>query len=45
MTKFVRSPKTGYTLMTPATELAELEQFLDENLFALGKRDISIKTM
>jgi hypothetical protein len=38
MTKFRRTASTPYTLMTPATELAELERFLDDNLFALGKR-------
>lgn len=37
MTKFRRTASTPYTLMTPATELAELERFLDDNLFALGK--------
>jgi hypothetical protein len=37
MNKFQRSAKKNpYTLMTPATELAELEKFLESNLFALG---------
>jgi hypothetical protein len=37
MTKFKRSAeKNPYTLMTPETELADLERFLDHNLFALG---------
>ena len=37
MTKFKRSVETNpYTVITPATELDELELFLQENIFALG---------
>jgi len=38
MTKFKRSIGTNpYTLITPLTELQELEEFLKGNIFALGK--------
>lgn len=37
MTKFKRSVETNpYTVITPATELDELEVFLQDNIFALG---------
>ncbi|OCH93347.1 hypothetical protein OBBRIDRAFT_725017 [Obba rivulosa] len=35
MIKFVRSQARPYTLITPSTSLAELEEFLQSNLFAL----------
>lgn len=35
MTKFQRSAYQPYTLITPSTPLADLEAFLQENLFAL----------
>lgn len=35
MTKFNRDPELGYTLITPDTPLAVLEEFLEKNLFAL----------
>ncbi|PSR71446.1 hypothetical protein PHLCEN_2v12713 [Hermanssonia centrifuga] len=37
MTKFKRVPTQPYTLITPSTPLAELEQFLQDNIFAIGK--------
>lgn len=37
MTHFKRSAGTPYTVVTPSTELADLESFLDKNLFALGR--------
>lgn len=36
MTKFNRSASQYYTLITPLTPLAELAEFLQENIFALG---------
>jgi FAD/FMN-containing dehydrogenase len=37
MTKFARSAaQNPYTLMTPGTELADLERFLEDHHFALG---------
>ena len=40
MTKFKRSVETNpYTVITPATELDELELFLQDNIFALGTSD------
>lgn len=36
MTHFKRSAGTPYTVVTPSTELADLEQFLDNNIFALS---------
>ena len=39
MSRFNRSTKKHpYTVITPATDLAELEVFLEHNLFALGTR-------
>ncbi|KAF8634845.1 hypothetical protein AX17_004093 [Amanita inopinata Kibby_2008] len=35
MIKFQRNASEPYTLITPATPLAELEKFLEKNLFAL----------
>ncbi|OBZ77488.1 Cystathionine beta-synthase [Grifola frondosa] len=35
MTKFTRLPSQPYTVITPSTPLAELEQFLEHNIFAL----------
>ncbi|THG96505.1 hypothetical protein EW026_g5338 [Hermanssonia centrifuga] len=35
MTKFKRVPTQPYTLITPSTPLAELEQFLQDNIFAI----------
>ncbi|GBE87335.1 hypothetical protein BKA93DRAFT_504401 [Sparassis latifolia] len=35
MTKFDRSQAKSYTLITPSTPLADLEQFLQHNIFAL----------
>jgi len=35
ITKFIRSASHPYTLITPATPLAELEAFLHENIFAI----------
>lgn len=37
MTKFNRSHLQTYTLITPSTPLAELEEFLRHNIFALGE--------
>ena len=37
MTKFERSRTHPYAIITPSTPLAELETFLADNLFALGK--------
>jgi hypothetical protein len=37
MTRFNRSAKTNpYTIITPDTALAELENFLKDNIFALS---------
>jgi hypothetical protein len=36
MTKFKRSASHPYALITPATPLEELEEFLKTNIFALG---------
>jgi len=36
MTKFKRVPDSPYTLITPMSPLADLEQFLKDNIFALG---------
>lgn len=36
MTKFKRTPSEPYTLITPSTPLADLEEFLRGNIFALG---------
>lgn len=41
MTKFIRSSSHPYTVITPSTPLAELEQFLGDKLFALGARSVS----
>ncbi|PCH44905.1 hypothetical protein WOLCODRAFT_77976 [Wolfiporia cocos MD-104 SS10] len=35
MTKFIRSASQPYTIITPSTPLAELEEFLRHNIFAL----------
>jgi len=35
LTKFIRSPTQPYTLITPSTPLAELEDFLQDRIFAL----------
>ncbi|KAI0777769.1 hypothetical protein BD413DRAFT_188339 [Trametes elegans] len=35
MTKFKRTAATPYTIITPSTPLAELEQFLKRNIFAI----------
>ncbi|KAG6831061.1 hypothetical protein H0H92_012984 [Tricholoma furcatifolium] len=37
MTKFLRTASEPYTVITPLTTLAELEQFLQTNLFALDQ--------
>lgn len=36
MTKFNRRASEPYTLITPLTPLAELAEFLQDNIFALG---------
>lgn len=36
MTKFKRGRDNGYTLITPASPLLQLEEFLEDHLFALG---------
>ena len=36
MTKFIRSSSHPYTVITPSTPLADLEQFLQDKIFALG---------
>ena len=36
MIKFQRGRNNRYTLITPASPLLDLEQFLKDNLFALG---------
>ena len=36
ITKFERSRDQAYTVITPSTPLAELEEFLKQNIFALG---------
>jgi hypothetical protein len=36
MIKFQRGRNNGYTLITPASPLLDLEEFLKDNLFALG---------
>lgn len=36
MTRFKRTAGTPYTVVTPSTELAELESFLDHNIFAIS---------
>jgi hypothetical protein len=36
MTKFKRSASHPYALITPASPLADLEDFLKTNIFALG---------
>ena len=38
MTKFRRSSKEPYTLITPLTPLSDLEEFLKATVFALGER-------
>ncbi|PFH48092.1 hypothetical protein AMATHDRAFT_76907 [Amanita thiersii Skay4041] len=35
MTKFKRGPEEPYTLITPMSPLADLEKFLEDNVFAL----------
>ena len=40
MTKFKRSRTQPYTLITPSTPLADLEQFLQDKLFALGTSSV-----
>ncbi|KAI0711276.1 hypothetical protein C8Q76DRAFT_52741 [Earliella scabrosa] len=35
MTKFKRTAATPYTIITPSTPLAELEEFLKRNIFAI----------
>lgn len=35
MTKFKRTVGTPYTIITPSTPLAELEDFLKHNIFAI----------
>ncbi|KAI9063543.1 hypothetical protein FKP32DRAFT_1592231 [Trametes sanguinea] len=35
MTKFKRTASTPYTIITPSTPLAELEEFLKHNIFAI----------
>lgn len=37
MTKFKRNASQPYTMITPSTELADLEEFLRQNIFALGE--------
>src|ERR1700675_4594915 len=36
MTKFKRTASEPYTLITPSSPLADLEEFLKHNIFALG---------
>jgi hypothetical protein len=36
MNRFNRAPSTPYSVITPATPLADVESFLHENIFALG---------
>jgi hypothetical protein len=36
MTKFKRDASEPYILITPSTPLADLQQFLKDNIFALG---------
>ena len=36
MKRFKRTPSKPYTLITPKSSLAELEEFLKTNTFALG---------
>jgi hypothetical protein len=36
MTKFKRTASEPYTLITPLSSLADLEEFLKHNIFALG---------
>lgn len=36
MTKFKRAASEPYTLITPLSPLADLEEFLKFNIFALG---------
>lgn len=36
MTKFKRRASQPYSLITPSTPLEELEEFLKDNIFALG---------
>jgi hypothetical protein len=40
MTKFKRSASHPYALITPASPLADLEDFLKTNIFALGYTDL-----
>lgn len=42
MTHFRRSRAQPYTVITPSTPLAELEQFLHDNIFAIGTLSISL---
>lgn len=37
MTRFKRSSKQPYMTITPLTPLVDLEKFLKDNIFALGK--------
>lgn len=37
MTKFKRNSSEPYTLITPLSSLADLEEFLKTNIFALGR--------
>jgi hypothetical protein len=36
MTKFKRSSSNPYTVITPLTPLEDLEEFLKDNIFAIG---------
>ena len=37
MSKFIRNESHPYTVITPDTPLAELAEFLRDNIFALGE--------
>lgn len=44
MSKFIRNESHPYTVITPDTPLAELAEFLHDNIFALGEPPLIIST-
>jgi hypothetical protein len=44
MSKFIRNESHPYTIITPDTPLAELAEFLNDNIFALGEPSLTYST-
>jgi hypothetical protein len=44
MSKFIRNESHPYTIITPDTPLAELAEFLRNNIFALGEPSLIFST-